>query len=157
RDLVHPLDHTHGTAWGWLGRLAQQCPTATQGPRLVPVGEAAVMPETHEAAGSHMQQKTAEKFVGVARHGLDTNRLTTVTGGEADPPVTHVEEPMIGNGDAMGIAAEIVQDLSRTGKRCLGVDNPLFGIALCAQLLAALRRAQRWSPHCEGPGATGAG
>src|SRR5262245_51117911 len=51
RALLHPLDHTLWTAWGWLGGLAQQCPTAAQGPRLVPVGEEAVMPETHEAAG----------------------------------------------------------------------------------------------------------
>jgi len=51
RALVHPLDHTLGAAWGWLGGLAQQGPTTAQGPRLVPVGEEAIMPETHEAVG----------------------------------------------------------------------------------------------------------
>jgi len=50
RDLTHPLDHMLWAASGWLGGLAQQCPTAAQGPRLVPVGEEAIMPETHEAA-----------------------------------------------------------------------------------------------------------
>ena len=50
-DLVHPLDHTLGTAWGWLGGLAQEFPTAAQGTRFVPVGKEAVMPQTHEAAG----------------------------------------------------------------------------------------------------------
>ena len=50
-DLLHPLDHTLGTAWGWLGGLAQECPTAAQGTRFVPVGKEAVMPKTHEAAG----------------------------------------------------------------------------------------------------------
>jgi hypothetical protein len=157
RDLVHPLDHTHGTARGWLGRLAQQFPTATQGPRLVPVGEEAIVPETHEAVGQDMQQEAPDKFVSIEPHGLHAIALTTVAVGEADPPVTHVEDPMIGNSNAMRIAADIVQDLSRTGKRCLGVDDPLFGIELCAQLLEALRRAQRWRPHCEGLGATGAG
>jgi len=38
-------------AWEWLGGLAQQFSTATQGTRFVPVGEEAVMSETHEAAG----------------------------------------------------------------------------------------------------------
>jgi hypothetical protein len=50
-DLLHPLDHTLWMAWEWLGGLAEQCSTATQGTRFVPVGEEAVMPETHEAAG----------------------------------------------------------------------------------------------------------
>ena len=51
RDLLHPLDHTLGTAWGWLGGLAQEFPTVAQGTSFVPVGEEAVMPETPEAAG----------------------------------------------------------------------------------------------------------
>ena len=51
RDLLHPLAHTLCTAWGWLRGLAKQFPTAAQGIRFVPVGEEAVMPETHEAAG----------------------------------------------------------------------------------------------------------
>ena len=51
RGLLPPLSPTLWTAWGWLGGLAQQCPTAAQGTSLVPVGEEAVMPETQEAAG----------------------------------------------------------------------------------------------------------
>jgi len=50
RDLVHPLDHTLGTAWEGLGGLAQEFPTAAQGTRFVPVGKEAVVPKTHEAA-----------------------------------------------------------------------------------------------------------
>jgi hypothetical protein len=66
------------------------------------------MSETHEAVGQHMQEEAPDKFVGVKRHGLDTIALTTVTIGEADAPVTHVEEPMVCDSDAMGIAADIV-------------------------------------------------
>jgi len=66
------------------------------------------MSETHEAVGEHMPQEAADTFVGVAPHGLDTIALTTVTGGKADPPVTHVEDPMVCDGDTMGRAADIV-------------------------------------------------
>ena len=66
------------------------------------------MSETHEAAGQHMQEEAADKFVRVERYSLDTIVLTTITIGKADAPITHVEEPMVGNGDAMGIAADIV-------------------------------------------------
>ena len=86
-----------------------------------------------------MQQEAADKFVGVERHGLDTIALTPVAVGEADPAVTHVEEPVVRDGDAMGIAADIVQDVRRAGKGRLGVDDPLFGIELIAKLGKVLR------------------
>ena len=108
RDLLHPLDHTLWAAWGWLGGLAQQFPTTAQGTSLMPVGEEPIMSETHEAVGQHMQEEATDKFVGVKRHGLDPIALTPVAVGETDPAVTHVEEPMVCDGDAMGIAADIV-------------------------------------------------
>src|SRR5437867_2077057 len=59
-DLVPPLHHTWGVAWGGRGGLAQECPTAAQRPCFVPVGEDAVMPETHAAAGEHLQEEAAD-------------------------------------------------------------------------------------------------
>jgi hypothetical protein len=44
----------------------------------------------------------------IERHGLETIVPTTVAVGKTDPPVTHVEEPVVRDGDAMGIAADIV-------------------------------------------------
>ena len=49
---------------------------------------------------------------------------------------------MVGNGDAMGRAADIVQDVCRACQGCLGVDTPFFGVELRTQLLDVLRRAQ---------------
>ena len=60
RDRLPPLDHPLGTAWGWLSGLAKQFPTAAQRTSFVPVGEEAVMPETHKAAGEHMQELCGE-------------------------------------------------------------------------------------------------
>ena len=71
-DLVHPLPHTGWAARGGLGGLAQQCPTAAQGARLVPVSEDAIRPEAHAAAGEPRQQEAADTGVRVARHGLET-------------------------------------------------------------------------------------
>jgi hypothetical protein len=103
-----------------------------------------------------MQQKAADTCVGIERHGLDTITLTTVMGGEADPPVTHVEEPVVRDGDAMSRAADIVQDVGRAGTGGLGVDDPLFGIELIAQLCKALRDSPNWGALREGHGAGGA-
>ena len=59
--------------------------------------------------------------------------------GKADAAVTHVEEPVVRDGDAMRIAADIVQDLRRAGKGRLGVDDPLVSVELIAKLCKALR------------------
>jgi hypothetical protein len=131
-----------------------QCPTAGQGLRLVPVGEEAIVPETHEAAGHRMQEEAADKCVRVARHRLDTMALTT-PGGKAAPPVTHVEEPMIGHGDARRIAADIGQDVCRVCQGRLGLDHPGFAVELRPQLREVLRRAQGWEAlHAERGGAS---
>jgi hypothetical protein len=111
------------------------------------------MPNTHAAAREPMQQEAPDKFVGVESQGLDAMPLTTVAVGETDPPVTHVEAPVVRDGDAMRITANIVQDVCRTCKGRLGVDDPLCGIELRAQLREALRRAQRCGALGERPGA----
>ena len=97
-----------------------------------------------------MQQEAADKFVGVERHGLDTIALTTIVVGKADTAVTHVEEPVVRDGDAMRIAADIVQDLRRAGKGRLGVDDPLVSVELIAQLCTALREEHGTGGACLG-------
>ena len=114
------------------------------------------MPEAHAAARQHMQQEASDTFVGVEPHGLDAMTLTTVAGGETDSPVTHVEDPVVRDGNAMRRAADRVQDVCRTCTGRLGVDDPLFRIELRAQLLDALRRAQSCGPLREGEGTGGA-
>jgi hypothetical protein len=89
-----------------------------------------------------MQQEAADKFVSVERHGLDTIALTTVTVGKADPPIPHVEEPMVCDGNPMRIAADIVQDVCRACQGRLGVDDPFFGIELRTKLREVLRSSQ---------------
>jgi hypothetical protein len=97
-----------------------------------------------------MQQEAADTFVGVECHGLDTIALTPVAVGEADPAGTHVEEPVVRDGDAMRIAAHIGQDVSRASEGRLGIDDPLFGIALIAKLDKALREGHGAGGVCPG-------
>ena len=63
---------------------------------------------------------------------------------------------MVGDGDAMGIAADIVQDVCRACKGRLGVDHPLFGIELRTKLREVLGGAQGWGALSEGQGVGGA-
>jgi hypothetical protein len=156
RDLLHPLPHTLWAAWGGMGGLAQQCPTAAQGASLVPGSEEARRPEAHEAAGEHMPEEAADTCVRVERHGLATMVLTTVAVGQTDPPLTHVEDPVVRDGDAMCRAADRGQDVCRACAGRLGVDDPLLGIELSTKRREALRSAQGCGLLREGQGAGGA-
>src|SRR5712691_576739 len=86
-----------------------------------------------------MQQEASDTFVRVKRDGLETMVLTTVAGGKTDPPIAYVEEPVVRDRDAVGRAADRVQDLLRTCKRRLGVDNPCLGIQLGTERCEARR------------------
>ena len=54
---------------------------------------------------------------------LDLSSGAIILPAEADAVVA-VEKPAIGDGDAMGVAAEVVEDLCGTAERALGVDDP---------------------------------
>ena len=72
-----------------------------------------------------MEKKAADELTGVERHHFDHAALAIVLPGEADFAVGEREEPAIGDGDAMGIAAEIGERLARAAERRLGVDHPI--------------------------------
>jgi hypothetical protein len=114
------------------------------------------MPDAPEAARQHLHQEAPDKCVGVAPHGLDTIALTPIAVGDADPPVTHVEEPVVRDGDAMCLAADRVQDVGRAGPGGLGVDAPRLGIELIAKRCQARGDAPHWGTLREGHGAGGA-
>jgi hypothetical protein len=92
-DLLPPRHHTWSVAWGGRGGLAQECPPAARRPCLVPVGEAARVPEPPEAAGAPLQADTAAQGVGVARPGRSPMALTTLPGGTAAPPLPPIKAP----------------------------------------------------------------
>jgi hypothetical protein len=50
--------------------------------------------------------------------------LAIILVAECDLALSDVQEPMIGNGHAVGITADVVQDLLGTGERPLGVNHP---------------------------------
>jgi len=47
--------------------------------------------------------------------------------------VVHRNQAMVGDGHPVGIAAQIVEHLRRSGKRSFGIDNPLFVSKCCHQ------------------------
>lgn len=80
-----------------------------------------------------VQEEAADEFVGRQRHRLALIGITPVAVRERDDAVADREEPVVGDGDAMGIAAEVVEDGSGAGEGTFGIDDPVLGVELTEQ------------------------
>ena len=88
------------------------------------VGEEAEVADAVEAGRQDMKQEPAHELAGVERHDL-LAPVPVVLPAEADLAVGHAEEPAVGDGDAVGVAPEIGEDLLGPAERALGVDHPV--------------------------------
>jgi hypothetical protein len=70
-----------------------------------------------------MQQKTADELANGQGHDPGPLRVPIVLPAEADPSVGHGDEPMVGDGDPVRVAAEIVKHLLRPAEWRLGARS----------------------------------
>ena len=75
-----------------------------------------------------MQEKSAQEFVGLERERADLAPVSIVLPPKGDGVVGHGDEPVIRDGDAVGVAREVVQHVARAAKGRLGVDHPRLTI-----------------------------
>lgn len=88
------------------------------------IGKKAVVANAVEAVRQGMQEETADELVGIERHQLGLAVLAIVFPGEADLAVGERDQLAVGDGKAMGVAAEIGQHLCGATERRLGTDGP---------------------------------
>jgi hypothetical protein len=74
------------------------------------------------------EKEPVEKFIGGERERADLTTVSVVLPAEGDGVVSHVEEPVIRDGDAVRVAREVVQYVDGTAKRRLGVHDPRLAI-----------------------------
>src|SRR6478735_11204955 len=89
------------------------------------VGKQAVMTNAVKAVRNGVKQETADELVGIERHYLLPATVAIILPTEGDAIAVHADEAGIGDGNAMGIAAEIGQHLFGSGKWRLGIDHPV--------------------------------
>ena len=93
----------------------------------MPMAEPAVVADAVEAARQDVQEKAPDEFRRVEGH-----RLRRLRGGgavvliaEADVAVVHVEQSLVGDGDTMGVAADVFEDLLGTGEGRFRIHDPV--------------------------------
>ena len=90
------------------------------------VGEEAEMADANEALGEQVKQETPQELI--AREGHQF--LLIVVGGVAPAKgnlaLRQCDQAMVGDGDAVSVAAEILQHVLGSAEGWFGVDDPMF-------------------------------
>ena len=102
-------------------------PAPAQGELLLAVaaGEEPEVADAVEVTGQDMEQEASDELLGREGQGLELAVMAVVAPAEAGLSVVDGEEAVIGDGDAVSVAAEVVEDLLGAGEGPLGVDDPL--------------------------------
>ena len=82
--------------------------------------------DAYKAMWKHMEKKAAQKLLCCHCHQFLFAAVGVILPAESDLTIGEVDEPMVGNRDAMCVAGQIMKDVLRTAERRLGVHDPVL-------------------------------
>jgi len=156
---------TQGGITGWVGeqhlpvghggrcRRPEERAAVRQAAFTLAVDEKAVATNAMKAGRQHMAEEAPDEFRGAERHGL-VLAVAIIVIAEGDGAVGDGGDAVVGNGDAVDVAAEIAQQDLGFGEGALGVDDPrvlVEGLAQCrpAVRILQLRLAREVERPCD--------
>src|SRR5690348_3012014 len=92
------------------------------------VAEEAEVADTMEPVRQYVDQEATDELTGFEGHRFLAAAVAVVLIAKADFAIVHRHQAVVGDGDAMGIAPNIIQNLLRPGERPLGKDHPVGGM-----------------------------
>src|SRR5271165_3327723 len=92
----------------------------------LPVGEESEVADAHEAAWQQMKQESAQELLDLQSHEPLLVAMGGVSPTERNPAIGKSDESVVGDGDAMGVGAQIAQHMFRPSEGPLGVDDPVM-------------------------------
>ena len=81
-----------------------------------------------------MPQEALDKGMSFEFQGLELIALLPIAESKADQPISDIHDAVVGDGDAMRVAPDILDDLLGSFEGSLGVDHPVFVIELIDEL-----------------------
>jgi hypothetical protein len=90
----------------------------------LPIGQKAKEADSDEPAWQHVQEKPPQEFVGADCQGPHLAAVTVVLPPKRDRAVCDVDDPMVGDGDAVRVPGEVLQDVRGAAERRFGVHDP---------------------------------
>jgi hypothetical protein len=92
----------------------------------IAIGEEAEIANTLEPVGKYVKQEPTDEFVSAKRHRLDVVAIAIILPAKLNLAVIDIEQAIVGDGDAMRVSCDILEDFFRPGKGSLGVDHPIL-------------------------------
>ena len=102
------------------------------------VGEQAEVADAGKASRQDMLYEAAQELVGSKCHGALFAAVGVVLPAEADLGSRDGKQPMVGDGNAMRVASQIMQHVRGAAKGRLGIDDPVLPIKLAQETGEAL-------------------
>ena len=120
-----------------LLRFGQQCadvwgggvemdPAQAEGLAAVAVGEQSKVADLDEACRQDMEQEAADELDRVEVHNGAAVVVSGISPAEAHLSAVEAEQSSVGDGDAVGIAGQVLQNVFGAAEGRLGVDHPLL-------------------------------
>jgi len=82
-----------------------------------------------------VQEEAAQELDRVEGHDARLAAVSIIPPSEADRLSVEGQEPMVGDGDAVSVAAEIAQHMGRAAEGRLGIDEPFLLAQIRGQIL----------------------
>lgn len=134
----HPFDDEHGTGANGTAQLgsdvrmscatfyAKQSTAAYEHTATPAVCEKAEVTDADQALGQNMDQEAAQELICGDRHDLLLAAVRIVFPAKRDSIILERHQSMVGDGDAVRVASEIVQNMLGTAEGWLGIDDPVL-------------------------------
>ena len=113
----------------WLGG-GEQSTALNQFFSADSIGEQAEVANADQAGGQHVEQEAADEFDRIEGHDLGAGVILVVFPVEADAAVFQSAKPVVGDGDAMSVASQILEHTPRSTEGRLDVNYP-FEVSGC--------------------------
>ncbi len=91
----------------------------------VAIAEEAEITDAMKPMRQNVEEEATDEFLGRKRHGFLLTVVSIVLVSEANLTGFDVQQAVVRDGDAMGVAADVIEHLFGAGEGRLGIDNPL--------------------------------
>ena len=115
-----------GRACWWLIGWLEKAETKWKQFRAPPVCEETEVANAHEAARQEMKQEATQELIDRQSHDPLAIVLSGISPSESNAAVSEGKQSVVGDGDAMGVGAEIAQHVFWAAEGRLGVDDPIL-------------------------------
>ena len=99
------------------------------------------MADAHKAPGQNVHGKAADELHGRQGHDLPLAALAIIFVRKADGILVYGCEPVIGDGNLVGVASQVFHHRGWSGKSPLGIHHPLLFEQCINQLPVHIRQA----------------